>query len=107
MCEITNCPEPLASPNFVLEYILPVLELHVTTWLEKNHRMNNIGMLITMWICEVMARKKKKHIPNRLAVVPHKTVAEIPRIGELLSCMDGRANPLMDRGWLLFWEWLQ
>ena len=35
-------------------------------------------------------------------VVPHKAVAEVSRIGhyrrgELLSCMDGRANPLMDR----------
>ena len=38
------------------------------------------------------------HIP----VVPHKAVAEVSRIGhyrrgELLWCMDGRANPLMDR----------
>ena len=35
-------------------------------------------------------------------VVPHQVVAEVSRIGhyrrsELLSCMDGRANPLMDR----------
>ena len=34
--------------------------------------------------------------------VPHKAVAEVSRIehyrrGELLRCMDGRANPLMDR----------
>ena len=58
MCDIMNCPEPLASTRFVLEYILPVLELHVTTWLDKSHRMNNIGMLTTTWICRVMARKK-------------------------------------------------
>jgi hypothetical protein len=34
--------------------------------------------------------------------VPHKAVAEVSTIGhyrrgELLRCMDGRANPLMDR----------
>ena len=37
-----------------------------------------------------------------LPVVPHKAVAEVSKIGryrrgELLWCMDGRANPLMDR----------
>jgi len=37
-----------------------------------------------------------------LPVVPHKAVAEVSKIGnyrrgELLRCMDGRANPLMDR----------
>ena len=49
-----------------------------------------------------------------LPVVPHKAVAEVSRIGhyrrgELLWCMDGRANPLMDRRWLelCFLEWLQ
>jgi len=35
-------------------------------------------------------------------VVPHKAVAEVSKIGhyrrgQLLCCMDGRANPLMDR----------
>ena len=39
---------------------------------------------------------------ENLPVVPHKAVAEVSRIGhyrggELLWCMDGRANPLMDR----------
>ena len=34
--------------------------------------------------------------------MPHKAVAEVSKIGhyrrgELLRCMDGRANPLMDR----------
>ena len=37
-----------------------------------------------------------------MPVVPHKAVAEVSKIGnyrrgELLRCMDGRANPLMDR----------
>ena len=37
-----------------------------------------------------------------LPVVPHKAVAEVSKIGnyrrcEILWCMDGRANPLMDR----------
>ena len=37
-----------------------------------------------------------------IPVVPHKAVAEVSKIGnyrrgELLRCMDGRANPLMDR----------
>jgi hypothetical protein len=98
MCDIMNCPEPLASPRFVLEYILPVLELHVTIWLDKSHRMNNIGMLITTWICRVVARKKKisglVH-PNRLAVVPHKTVAEISKIkniGLVSGCDAGMAE---------------
>jgi len=40
-------------------------------------------------------------IYNIIQVVPHK-VAEVSKIGhyrrgELLWCMDGRANPLMDR----------
>ena len=39
---------------------------------------------------------------NIIPVVPHKAAAEVSKIGhyrrgELLSCMDGRANPLMDR----------
>ena len=39
---------------------------------------------------------------ERIPVVPHKAVAEVSgmghyRRGELLRCMDGRANPLMDR----------
>ena len=37
-----------------------------------------------------------------IPIVPHKAVAEASKIGNytrggLLSCMDGRANPLMDR----------
>ena len=41
-------------------------------------------------------------IINILPVAPHKAVAEVSKIGhyrrfELLWCMDGRANPLMDR----------
>ena len=41
-------------------------------------------------------------IRNHIPVVPHKAVAEVSKIGnqrrgELLWCMDGRANPLMDR----------
>ena len=37
-----------------------------------------------------------------IPAVPHKAVAEVSKIGhyrrgELLWCMDGRANPLMDR----------
>ena len=37
-----------------------------------------------------------------IPVIPHKVVAEVSRIGHyrrggLLWCMDGRANPLMDR----------
>ena len=37
-----------------------------------------------------------------IPIVPHKAVAEVSkrryyRRGELLSCMDGRANPLLDR----------
>jgi len=44
--------------------------------------------------------KYSKYI--QIPVVPHKAVAEVSRIGhyrrdELLRCMDGRANPLMDR----------
>ena len=50
-----------------------------------------------------------------LPVVPHKAVAEVSRIGryrrgELLWCMDGRANPVMDQkdpkgGWsCAFWS---
>ena len=38
----------------------------------------------------------------KIPVVPHKAVAEVSKIGnyrrkQLLWCMDGRANPLMDR----------
>ena len=38
------------------------------------------------------------HVP----LVPHKAVVAVPKVGryrrgELLWCMDGRANPLMDR----------
>ena len=60
---------------------------------------------------------KPKPFPKRirplikpLPVVPNKAVAEVSKIGnyrrgELLWCMDGRANPLMDRyvvGFVLF-----
>ena len=39
---------------------------------------------------------------HKKPVVPRKAVAEVSKVenyrrGELLSCMDGRANPLMDR----------
>ena len=53
---------------------------------------------------------------NSLPVVPHKAVAEVSKIdnysnyrrGELLWCMDGSANPLMDRKVVgVFLEWLQ
>ena len=47
-------------------------------------------------------------------VVPHKAVVEVSKVGhyrrcELLRCMDGRANPLMDRKWLELCclKWLQ
>ena len=41
-------------------------------------------------------------VQHFVPVVPHKAVAEVSMIGhyrrgELLRCMDGRANPLMDR----------
>ena len=50
-----------------------------------------------------------------IPIVPHKAVAEVSkrgyyRRGELLSCMDGRANPLLDRkvvGVKFFLECLQ
>ena len=46
--------------------------------------------------------KEKKIQISTIPVGPHKAVAEVSRIGhsrrgELLWCMDGRANPLMDR----------
>ena len=39
---------------------------------------------------------------NKVPLVPHKALEEVSKIdkcrrGELLWCMDGRANPLMDR----------
>ena len=44
---------------------------------------------------------------NTAPVVPHEAVAEVSKIGhsrrdELLSCMDGRANQLMDRKVVVF-----
>ena len=48
-----------------------------------------------------------------IPVVPHRAAAEKSKEnytrGELLQCMDGRANPLMDRTWmeLCFLERLQ
>ena len=44
----------------------------------------------------------RNSITSTSTVVPHKAVAEVSEIGryrrgELLRCMDGRANPLMDR----------
>ena len=44
-----------------------------------------------------------------IPVVPHKAVAEVSKIGnyrrgELLRCMDGRANPLMDRKVVVIFE---
>ena len=55
----------------------------------------------------IMCAQKLECIPilgdviNPRPVVPHKAVAEVSKIGryrrgELLWCMDGRANPLMD-----------
>ena len=38
-----------------------------------------------------------RYIIRNLPVVPHKPVAEVSKIVTLLWCMDGRANPLMDR----------
>ena len=40
--------------------------------------------------------------PKPVSLVPHKAMAEVSKIGhfrrgELLGCIDGRANPLMDR----------
>jgi len=42
-------------------------------------------------------------------IVPHKAVAEVSKIGnyrrgKLLRCMDGRANPLMDRKVVVIFE---
>jgi hypothetical protein len=45
------------------------------------------------------------YIPSVIShtrLIPHKAVTEVSKIGhysidELLCCMDGRANPLMDR----------
>ena len=47
-----------------------------------------------------------------IPVIPHKAAAEVSKIdnyrtGELLRCMDGRTNPLMDRkvvGVVFFWS---
>ena len=56
------------------------------------------AMAIKFGLNSCPAWKQIVHIP----VVPHKAVAEVSKIGryrrgELLWCMDGRANPLMDR----------
>ena len=45
-------------------------------------------VLMTSECCKVLS------VIWKIPVVPHKAVAEVSRIGELLWCLDGRANPL-------------
>ena len=56
----------------------------------------SLAELLCFWCCQLEKLRKSRRI------VPHKAVAEVSRIGhngrgELLWCMGGRANPLMDR----------
>ena len=56
----------------------------------------SLAELLRFWCCQLEKLRKSRRI------VPHKAVAEVSRIGhygrgELLWCMDGRANALMDR----------
>ena len=68
--------------------------------------------VVPEWL--VFLTEVKRAIGLWVAVVPHKAVTEVSRIGNyragaLLWCMDGRANPLMDRkvvGAVLFQGWL-
>ena len=55
-----------------------------------------------IWCCAKTNESKWSTWILMISVVPHKAAAEVSKLGiygrgELLWCMDGRANPLMDR----------
>ena len=70
-------------------------------WVESLNRQRNHSPIVYLWFTSDLLMVYK-WFTRGLPAVAHKAVAEVSRIdnyrrGELLWCMDGRANPLMDR----------
>ena len=63
---------------------------------------STLNWFIFLYLCNQLKSKLEKNMRYNIPQVPHKAVAEVSKIGyhrrgEFLCCMDGRANPLMDR----------
>ena len=81
--------------------------VHRSSLKKKNQMLDDYKML------QVCLNYTARDIEDcYVPVVPHKSVAEVSKIGhygtgELLRCTDDKANPLMDRkviGVVLFWS---
>ena len=104
-----NPPEPQSLEKHSVSWLSYLFShLHLlssysfsSTLLSSNLSLLSASSLLCFSSVHIVGSLTSKLPPN-IPLVPHKAVAEVAMIGnyrrgELLWCMDGKANPLMDR----------